>query len=300
MLALNIVASINPFIGRGATYDNSNALYFSSGYYYDGNYVGLYKSVDLGVTWTILASTKTFDISAVTRDINNSIYISLSNGFIKKSDDGGVSWTQLAKYTGGFTLNQVISGTPPASATSMTWNSTGIYALCGRYVWKSTDSGLTWECVVDTVTSLWTICATDNVVIVAGDAGVAFKSTDQGVTWNSTSVLAGRNWRASCAQGNTIYLGVANEYIYESTDDLLNVQVISHTAQNWQSAVALPDSTLFFGVYGARSIYKSSVVVGGMFALLNGEWKPVARKYVYLNDSWVSCAMSVYGNSKWN
>lgn len=82
---------------------NNDIMYFSTGEaYYGGELgVGVFKSIDHGVTWTLLPST-----AAVTRsskilcDFQGNIYLASKNGItggggLLRSTNGGTSWTDI-------------------------------------------------------------------------------------------------------------------------------------------------------------------------------------------------------------
>jgi photosystem II stability/assembly factor-like uncharacterized protein len=112
---------------------------------------GIYKSVDKGVTWSILANTTTDDFINVSRVIvdptdENILVASTSGpkepgraaeplGAIMRSTDGGDNWTKV--YSTTATIQQVIAA--PSNFNIQ-------YAsVLGSGVIKSVDAGLTWN-----------------------------------------------------------------------------------------------------------------------------------------------------------
>lgn len=121
--------------------------YVSSVYSAIGN--GIFKSVDKGVTWTQLPSTRdNEDFSITTRlivDPNDPDIIVASTvpsnlstdltSAIMRSTDGGETWSKVLEITGIF--EQVIFTPGNFNVQYASQN--------GKGVWKSTDGGVTWQ-----------------------------------------------------------------------------------------------------------------------------------------------------------
>lgn len=110
---------------------------------------GIFKSIDLGETWSQLASTASNDdfqvvnrmivdpndsdvILAVTN--NDQLFASFTSG-IFKSTDGGDNWTAVYNSTSG-RVQQIVADPVDFNIQYVTINSTGVL--------KSTDAGQTW------------------------------------------------------------------------------------------------------------------------------------------------------------
>ena len=157
---------------------------------------GVWKSVDHGVTWNLLANTTTFfNVSKVTCDASGYIYVStIGNGKgIQRSKDGGTTWTNITPAG----LN--------TSVTDMKLSSTGrMHIVCGYY--NGANPGYRYSDRPDTVSSIgWKSATTvfPNVqynceLAVAGNTVYVlnsnstyqtpqiYKSTDGGDTWFAT------------------------------------------------------------------------------------------------------------------
>ena len=157
---------------------------------------GVWKSVDHGATWNLLASTTTFfNVSKVTCDSAGYVYVStIGNGKgIQRSKDGGTTWTNITPAG----LN--------TSVTDMKLSSTGrMHIVCGYY--NGASPGYRYSDRPDTVSSIgWKSATTvfPNVqynceLAVAGNTVYVlnsnssyqtpqlYKSTDGGDTWFAT------------------------------------------------------------------------------------------------------------------
>ena len=158
---------------------------------------GVWKSVDHGVTWNLLANTTTFfNVSKVTCDASGNIYVStIGNGKgIQRSKDGGITWTNITPAG----LN--------TSVTDMKLSTTGrMHIVCGYY--NGASPGYRYSDRPDTVSSIGWKSATTAFPNVQYNCELAisgntlyvlnsnssyqtpqiYKSTDGGDTWAATA-----------------------------------------------------------------------------------------------------------------
>lgn len=95
---------VNDFFGNlyisSITQDptNTNVMYFCTGeaYYGGEDGVGVFKSTDHGVTWTLLPSTTSYIYgSRILCDAAGNVYLGTRNNGLVRSTNGGTSWTDI-------------------------------------------------------------------------------------------------------------------------------------------------------------------------------------------------------------
>lgn len=144
------------FVTLAMSASNPSIIYAGTGegFIFGGTLIlngnGIYKSVDKGVTWSILSSTTNNNFINVSRVIvdptNPDILVASTSGLkilgsgarpvgaIMRSTDGGVSWVK--KYTATAPVQQIIAAPSDFNIQYASINGTGVV--------QSTDAGLTW------------------------------------------------------------------------------------------------------------------------------------------------------------
>ena len=242
---------------------------------YLGMYVGwsepdsaLYKSIDNGMTWTQLTATATWmadsnPITAATSD-GTKLYVYRNDRTLAWSADAGATWTTVTQYVSTFTVGgAAVAGSPPDTASSMCWDGTYLYLSGGAYVWRSNDSGATWQAVLEwTRNDFSMIVASATVVIVGGKTMTGMRSHDHGATWEiAPGIDSATDWRAGGFRNGYFFIGVGNGYVYETHDAGTTVTRCSASGLNCQVVVAPPTSNgLYFGWYGNSSFYTACAI----------------------------------------
>ena len=192
----------------------------------------LAKSTDGGQNWTFTSlGTAARGVSIAVHPTNaNIIYASMTRSLdaseppIKKSIDGGVTWTDL------FTpFNE------PKLALHPT-NTSIVFAGSGSGVWKSTNGGATWTKKDTDMNGFWygvtslAIDPSDPNHIFAGTGVLLFESTDGGEYFTATEVVdlqtVGSYYDELWVTGvvfdahvaNTVYLSTRRYGVFRSTD----------------------------------------------------------------------------------
>ena len=156
---------------------------------------GIWKSIDHGVTWNLLANTTSyFNVSQMTCDAAGNVYVATigSNGILR-SNNGGTTWTNITP-TGLTTF-----------VTEMKLSSTGrLHISCGynnelnpgyRYTDNpGTVTAGTWTAPVTTYPTAWNVelaVVGNTLYALPSDASnrtpVIYKSTDGGANWAPTA-----------------------------------------------------------------------------------------------------------------
>ena len=143
----------------------------------------VFAATDMGVfvyngsTWTI-TSLGTMDVHALTVS-GSSIYAGTWGSGIFKSENEGLTWTEVNNGLNHFTTIQ-----------ALTSKGTMIFAgTVGGGVFKSIDGGANWIQVTVGNNIIWSLAANNNSVIASAYGDGLYHSLDNGATWNKISEL---------------------------------------------------------------------------------------------------------------
>lgn len=188
--------------------------------------IGIYRTIDKGVSWSLVQGGDFDDIEA-NPTAGSNVFYACAQGSIYKSTNGGASWTLKQTIAG---TNRIALGVSPANATY-------VYALCSKSsnsgyngLYRSTDSGDTYVARSTTPNLLgWNLTGNDTGgqggydLVVAVDPLNAEKVFTGGVnTWKSSD--GGVNWTIS-----TMWYGVSG---------VAEVHADKH-ALEWQNSTTL-------------------------------------------------------------
>ncbi len=177
---------------------NSNTIYVGTGepegdgYIYLSSatvpYVGLLKSVDGGLNWTVAASeqlTGNWVSNIIVDNVNNNVYAACANGLVKSSD-GGNNWKKIAVGT------SVLSLTYNSKAANM------LYASGNGKIFVSSDYGETWTqsktgLPSGSVGRITVACAPSAAQVIYASIGTTSKNNGTYGIWKSDN--SGASWR---------------------------------------------------------------------------------------------------------
>jgi Ig-like domain CHU_C associated/Secretion system C-terminal sorting domain len=199
---------------------NTNTMYFCTGesYFTGGGVrgVGVFKSIDHGVTWNFLANTSTFvSCTKILCDAAGNVYVSTlgvsPDLALMRSTNAGASWVNINPFAAvGVTQTSripdfeisstgrmhVIGGFSSASATLGGYRFTD-NPTAATVVWQSATTMFTWPFGTDARTELETV---GNIIYASlGQAAVApaggkiekvAKSIDGGANWITTDLTS--------------------------------------------------------------------------------------------------------------
>ncbi len=162
--------------------------------------VGVYKSEDGGLNWTLLSgspkvATTQLEVNPVS---SNLIYLASSGG-VSLSDDSGATWTVVLSL-GGYT-SIVFDPHNPAI----------VYAAGGAQIQKSTDSGHTWAALPSTFPTPGTFMilgmsrSSDSIYLSTGNGNSDGSTANEAGSTLALSTDAGETWTTKSSNVN--YLG---------------------------------------------------------------------------------------------
>jgi photosystem II stability/assembly factor-like uncharacterized protein len=203
-----------------------STLYVAVGMGAGGN---LLKSMDGGASWNVIyANAGPFYNTSSNLVIDPSTPSTLYRiNPLKKSTDGGVSWTGLTEPMKN-DLALTLAVDPRNSNTLYLATITNT----GKAIYKSTDRGQSWN-AVDTIIPAANsfVFSPDVSTLYAATAGGVFKSTDAGLNWGETNtglrVLSIRVLVGDPANPATTYAG-GDQGLFKSVDG----------GANWKSEAA--------------------------------------------------------------
>lgn len=190
---------------------------------------GLYRSTDLGTTWSYLGNTNLIKNLFV---YNNFIYGTGTNG-IFRSSDYGTNWEKVFK-------ENII----PSVMGNM------LISISSNAITKSTDGGFNWESSTITApfTGIRSLTIKGTNIFVNDDWDFAtYRSIDTGMTWTRLNTLDNQ-MSSLCVNGNSIY--GAYDGVLRSTDNGL-----TWTRRN----TGLTALTVYKIFADGRNIYASTI-----------------------------------------
>ncbi len=120
---------------------------------------------------------------------SNNMYISMQNGAVRRSNDGGLSFSG--------TINETTTGENGGWVTPFILHPTNPQILYAGFqnVWKTTNGGSSWSKLgalpgSGATLSYLAIAPSNPDVIIAGNASRIYKTTDGGISWNTLTTPA--------------------------------------------------------------------------------------------------------------
>jgi photosystem II stability/assembly factor-like uncharacterized protein len=141
-----------------------------------GAYGTFYVTADGGQTWAFEPiSDNDFHLHDIAEAPDGRLYMAAEAGVAYRSDDGGITWTELpSPYEGSF------FGVLPLADDAVL-----LFGLRG-HVFRSGDAGETWEPVETGTVAMLTdgLQLQDGSILIVGLGGTVLKSTDDGRTFS--------------------------------------------------------------------------------------------------------------------
>ncbi len=153
----------------------------------------------------------------------NAVLATTDQGFIFRSTDGGVSWTEVLN-TGLFEI-----------ILELTTTGTRVYALTTTRIYSSNDNGVTWSSTAATFPSglVTALAANGNNVFIGlvtealATRGV-YRSTDSGASWAiSNTGISDSLITALAVSGTNLIAGSAGGFVYRSINNGTNWSAVT-------------------------------------------------------------------------
>lgn len=146
-----------------------------------GGFGDIYKSTDRGDNWTSLNSgVGTIEFISIAPSNADVIYVSGENGTVKKTTNGGTSWSEITLPQGGNVKSIEVHPTKPEE----------VYIAYSGYlagkVYKSTNSGANWTNITGSLPNIPThqirykTGSSDGELFLATDLGVYYRTNTKG------------------------------------------------------------------------------------------------------------------------
>jgi len=205
------------------------ALYVAGGQLFGSQFMGVYKSIDYGVSYTDISLTFPVKViySVLADPLNpDNLFAGSEGDGIYISNDAGNSWDYSGSGAGESGAVRCLMITPGSSSSLFA----GFLSLA---VCRSQDAGLTWEFANTGIATLQVNdvevdpADPDNVLVAfeAENSGGCYLSTDGAQSWDLVSGLPGTRFsQVTVGPDGTLYAWsngpttVAQEGVYKSTD----------------------------------------------------------------------------------
>ncbi len=131
-----------------------------------------------GITWSQRSGGDGM-VAFIHRTNNNKLYCTYQNGVLRRSTNGGTSFSTIKTVDSGYWVTPYIQD-PIDTNTIYTG---------GKFVEKSIDGGTTWSAISNTITQVrWMdVSRTNNQIIYYTTASAIFKTIDGGINWTNVS-----------------------------------------------------------------------------------------------------------------
>lgn len=288
---------------------------------------GIYKSINGGEEWVLVKAGKVRSLALV--PANPSLMyagldtnwtdegISLNDGGIYQSSDGGQSWQRIfesAAYIAALAVDPV--------SPMIVYSGTSFLFGDGPGIYKSTDQGGTWQPVNNGLSGIQVealASASDTSFIYAGAISGAFRSSDNGGTWQSISdglpVIPIKKIVIDPLDSLILYAtstAAGTHRVYKSTDGGVTwVPIDSGLPDGSVTSIQIDpdDSAILYAWTVEGAVYKS-LNAGEIWSASNGglptgQWgnleiDPITPSIIYATTSDQGIYKSSDGGGNWN
>ena len=210
----------------------------------------LWRSTDEGSTWSQITNGLGGNaVEAVLRAANGTFYAA-SNGGVRRSTDGGLSWNATTVTEWVFSLAENASGHIFAGSLGSTAD-----------VYRSTDGGITWSnhSFSEAATQIdgLTVNSQGHVfAAVYGNEPGVYRSTDNGVTWTRVGLAGTTCTDITVNAGDSLYVSTFGSGVFQSTDGGTTWQQTGLANAVTYTAYFSPTHDLYAGT--SQGIFRSS------------------------------------------
>ncbi|MEQ1932612.1 MAG: hypothetical protein ABL962_01850 [Fimbriimonadaceae bacterium] len=235
----------------------------------------------------------------------NTIYIGAASGGIWKTTDLGVTWTPLNDFLPSLSVSCIYfkpgdtttlyAGTGEGGFWETPDGSMNTANVRGAGIWKSTDSGATWNQIPSTSSSAWySVCRiafspTNPNIMLAGTSAGTYRSADGGNSWTQVTAEHTYDIDFHPTDGSRAVIGVHDDGVFYTLDAGLTwTHATGITGHRTELAYAVSSPTTIYATVSTSSntiqVWKSTN--GGVsFAL---QAAPTVGTYeAYNNALWV-------------
>jgi len=220
----------------------------SSDNIFAGTYAkGIFKSTDLGNTWTESGLTNHWIISFAKDNSGNIFTASIGSQFgsgVYKSTDQGSTWNKVWDALTGMNCVYVDHSGYIYVGLNYTSEQSGIY--------KSTDGGSTWVKIFSLTENVYSIIKTNGGRILAAGYGKVFYSDNDGTNWNTTTNGLVSFTPSAFAINNQgeIFLSTLGYGIYKTIDNGINWINKTGAGPEYSCLVINADGLIYAGTRG--------------------------------------------------
>lgn len=283
-----------------------------------------YVSSDNGATWIARSGgNPSGNARGFLYADGNTIYRGNYGGYIYKTSDKGLSWTELT--SAGSRNWQAIAGDGSAlyfCAQGYIYKSTDggnsvivltasgsknrLAAICvgstlyvgvfGANIEVSSDGGVTFTAIPGSGSRQWTYTPThhNGALYFAeyGANGRIWKSSD-GATWSAVGPNASGGWRESCSGGDgAAYFTDYGYRVWRTYDDGTTFEAVPPTANNaWYTITSHPNGDVYLAEYVGGGINEGIWVIRksgftGVRPAQSGAWRNASEVHVAKDGVW--------------
>lgn len=257
-------------IDSGLTSKNVTALAVSQNVIFAGAlYDGLYKSFDNGKTWflTNFAENTIFALEFIGTDI----YASSWSNDIYISSDLGSTWSV-------FEIGDLYT-----SVNDFASNGSEIYAATYDGLYKSLDSGKTWQNSTLQDVPINSLALEDTHMLVGTSYGV-YQSTNTGKDWSQ--INAGLNSaviKALVTSNSTLFAGTYGNGVYSSIDNGDTWIPFGDGVYPMVTGLGIDGDDLYAGTLGG--IYRSNVNSPTWYSITEGFYATGSQSFIFKENS---------------
>lgn len=246
------------------------------------------RSTDSGDSWSVNSTYGGFWEAIYCRDNGTCLIAGFPDvgSFIKRSTDSGQNFSDVTQPSPDDFISIVYEASTDAWLVA-SWNF-GV----NPYIVRSTNDGVSWASISNTLDNDIYSMATDNNgrIVAIGEAGLNGYSDDGGATWvkNTNISLAGRCVTHDKKTGNYIASGLTGA-LFVSTDNGINWVEKTNPSSNSGAIISIHAS--LYGVIIAVGQYKTilrSTDGGETWAVINEEGTvvPILRGVFHGENIW--------------
>lgn len=206
---------------------------------------GVFRTADGGATFAMVQSGTATDAAWLT----GSLALALVDSTVRRSTDGGLTWTDLGARVDN--LNRL---TAASETVALAWVERAFaFGPSGGGMWRSADGGQTWTNLGVVISEgIAEIAVLDAQTLVArGPRGGAYRSADGGQTWAQTFASPGPlpggfgPSHLDFADAQTGYLAYGPGFVVKTTDGGQTwTQVSSGTGESLNDVVRFDDGAM--------------------------------------------------------